>query len=58
MATTGEGDASGGSVATTGDGDDREAAVPPRKKRPRARGCKRRWSHDELKARRASGDPM
>ena len=58
MATTGEGEASGGSVATAGGGDDGEAAaVPPRKKRPRAKGCKRR-SHDERKARRASGDPM
>jgi hypothetical protein len=58
-ATTGEGrEASGGSVATTGGGDDREAAALPRNKRPRAKGCKRRWSHNELKARRASGDPM
>ena len=57
MATTGEGEASGGSVATAGGGGDRAAAVPPRKKRPRAKGCKRR-SHDERKARRASGDPM
>ena len=56
-ATTGEGEASGGSVATTGGGDDGEAAaVPPRKGKTK-RGTKGvRTTSNQRSATRRAGD--
>ena len=57
MATTGEGEASGGSVPKMDGGDDsvarRPQSAPPRKKRRRAKGCKTR--DQRVMAQQASG---